>query len=56
MDYVGPLQPSTLRGVTYHYGLVFVGRLSEMRHLEPAQTLEPAEAAKIFYRSVYRLH
>jgi len=56
MDYVVPLQPSVFQGVTYRYVLVFVDRLSKMRHLEPAQTMEPSEAAEIFYRGVWRLH
>jgi hypothetical protein len=56
MDYVGPLPPSTFQGITYRYVLVFVDRLSKMRHLEPTQTMEVTEAAHAFFRSVYKLH
>ena len=33
MDYVGPLPASTFMGVTYCYVLIFVDRLTKMRHL-----------------------
>ncbi|TKA52632.1 hypothetical protein B0A49_13533, partial [Cryomyces minteri] len=56
MDYIGPLPPSTFQGVTYRYALVFVDRLSKMRHLEATQSMEANEAAPVFYRSVYKLH
>lgn len=56
MDYVGPLQPSTFMGVTYRYVLVFVDRLSKMRHLVPTATMEVEEAANAFYQSVWKLH
>jgi transposase InsO family protein len=56
LDYIGPLRPSTFQGVTYRYVLVLVDRLSKMRHLEPAQTMEAAEAAQIFFRSAWKLH
>lgn len=56
VDYVGPLPPSTFMGMTYRYILVFVDRLTKMRHFLPTQTMEPAEAANSFFCSVYRLH
>ncbi len=56
MDYVGPLPPSTFMGVTYRYILVFVDRLTKMRHLVPTATMEVEEAANAFYAHVWKLH
>ena len=56
MDYVGPLPPSTFMGITYRYVLVFVDRLSKMRHLVPTTSMEVNEACDAFYNSVWKLH
>ncbi len=56
MDYVGPLPPSTFMGITYRYILVFVDRLTKMRHLVPTTTMEVEEAANAFYANVWKLH
>ena len=56
MDYVGPLPPSTFMGVTYRYVLVFVDRLTKMRHLVPTATMEVEEATQAFYAYVWKLH
>ena len=53
-DYVGPLPPSTYMGITYRYILVFVDRLTKMRHLVPTVTMETAEAAEAFYAHVWK--
>ena len=56
MDYVGPLPASTFMGVTYRYVLVFVDRLTKMRHLVPTATMEVEEAAHSFYAYVWKNH
>ena len=56
LDYTTPTNPSTHLGVTYKHILVFVDRLTKLRHLEPTVTMEPLEAAQIFIRAVYRHH
>ena len=56
MDYVGPLPPSTFMGITYRYILVFVDRLTKMRHLFPTVTMEAEEAAQAFYANVWKYH
>ena len=56
MDYVGPLPASTFMGVTYRYVLVFVDRLTKMRHLVPTTTMEVEEAAHAFYAHVWKGH
>jgi len=56
MDYITPPNPSLYQGITYKHVLVFVDRLTKMRHLEPTRTMEPAEAADAFIRSVFRHH
>ena len=44
MDYVGPLSASTFMGVTYCYVLVFIDRLTKMRHLVLTATMKVEEA------------
>ena len=56
MDYVGPLSPSTFMGITYRYVLVFIDRLSKMRHLAPVTSMGVEEAANAFYQHVWKLH
>ena len=56
IDYVGPLPPSTFMGVTYRYVLVFIDRLSKMRHFVPTTSMEAEEAANSFYQNVWKLH
>ena len=56
MDYVGPLPPSTFMGITYRYILVFIDRLSKMRHFVPTTSMEVEEAANSFYQNVWKLH
>ncbi len=56
MDYVGPFPPSTFMGITYRYILVFVDRLTKMRHLVPTTSMEAEEAATLFYQNVWKLH
>ncbi|KAG9665731.1 hypothetical protein KCU87_g10162, partial [Aureobasidium melanogenum] len=56
MDYVTPTNPSEHLGIRYKHILVFVDRLTKLRHLEPTVTMEPTEAAEVFIRSVYRHH
>lgn len=56
MDYVGPLPASTFMGITYRYVLVFVDRLTKMRHLVPTATTEVEEAAHAFYAYVWKNH
>ncbi len=43
-------------GITYRYILVFVDRLTKMRHLVPTTTMEVEEAANAFYANVWKLH
>jgi hypothetical protein len=52
MNYVGPLPPSTFMGITYEYVLVFVVRLTKMRHLVPTTSMEVEEATNCFYAHV----
>jgi len=56
MDYVGPLPPSTFMGITYRYVLVFVDRLTKMRHLVPTTSMEVEEATNCFYAHVWKHH
>ena len=56
MDYVGPLPPCTFMGITYRYILVFVDRLTKMRHLVPTTSMEVDEACDVFYQNVWKHH
>ena len=56
MDYVGPLPPCTFMGITYRYILVFVDRLSKMRHLAPTTSMDVEEACNAFYCNVWKHH
>ena len=44
MNYVGPLPASTFMSVTYCYVLVFIDRLTKMRHLVLTATMKVEEA------------
>ena len=56
MDYVGPLPASTFMGVTYRYVLIFVDRLTKMRHLVLTATMKVEEVTQAFYTYVWKLH
>ena len=56
MDYVGPLSASTFMGITYRYILVFIDRLTKMRHLAPVTSMEVEEAVDAFYQNVWKHH
>ena len=56
MNYVGPLLPSTFMGITYRYILVFVDRLTKMRHLVPTATMEVKEVTNAYYAHVWKHH
>ena len=56
MDYVGPLPASTFMGVTYCYVLIFVDRLTKMRHLVLTAIMKVEEATQAFYAYVWKLH
>ncbi|KAH0358992.1 hypothetical protein KCU65_g10159, partial [Aureobasidium melanogenum] len=56
LDYVTPKNPSSHLGITYKHILVFVDRLTKLRHLEPTVTMEPEEAAEILIKAVYKHH
>ena len=56
MDYIGLLPPSTFMGVIYKFVLVFVDRLTKMRHLVPTVTQETEEAAECYYAHVWKHH
>ena len=56
MNYVGPLLTSTFMGVTYHYVLIFVDRLTKMRHLVLTAIMKVEEATQAFYTYVWKLH
>ena len=56
MDYIGPLTPSTFMGITYRYVLVFIDRLSKIRHFVLTATMEVEEAANSFYQNVWKFH
>ena len=43
-------------GVTYCYVLVFIDRLTKMRHLVLTATIEVEEATQAFYTYVWKLH
>ena len=49
MDYVGLLLPSTFMGIIYRYILVFIDRLTKIRHLVPTVTIEVEEATNTYY-------
>ena len=53
MDYVTPTNPSEHLGIRYKHILVFVDRLTKLRHLKPTITIEPTEAVEVFIRLVY---
>ena len=52
MDYVGSLSASTFMSVTYHYVLIFIDRLTKMRHLVLTATMKVEEATQAFYTYV----
>ena len=52
MDYVGPLLVSTVMGVIYCYVLIFVDRLTKMRHLVLTATMKVEEVTQAFYAYV----
>ena len=56
MDYVSSLLASTFMGVTYHYVLIFVDRLTKMRHLVLTATMKVEEVTQAFYTYVWKLH
>ena len=56
MDYVDSLLASTFMGVTYHYVLVFVDRLTKMRHLVLTAIMKVEEVTQAFYAYVWKLH
>ena len=56
MNYVGPLLASTFMGVTYHYVLIFIDRLTKMRHLVLTAIMKVEEATQAFYTYVWKLH
>ena len=56
MNYVGPLLISTFMSVTYHYVLVFIDRLTKMRHLVLTAIMKVDEVTQAFYTYVWKLH
>ena len=56
MNYVGSLSASTFMGVTYCYVLIFVDRLTKMRHLVLTTTMKVEEVTQAFYTYVWKLH
>ena len=56
MDYVGSLSVSIFMGVTYCYVLIFVNRLTKMRHLVLTATIEVEEVTQAFYTYVWKPH
>ena len=56
MNYVGPLSASIFMGVIYCYVLIFVDRLTKMRHLVLTAIMEVEEATQAFYAYVWKLH
>ena len=52
MNYVGPLLISTFMSVTYHYVLVFIDRLTKMRHLVLTAIMKVDEVTQAFYTYV----
>ena len=56
MDYVGPLLSSTFIGIIYRYILVFVYRLTKMRHLVPTVTMEVEEATNAYYAYIWKYY
>ena len=43
-------------GVIYKFVLVFVNRLTKMRHLVPTVTQETEEAAECYYAYIWKYH
>ena len=43
-------------GITYRYILVFIDRLTQMRHLAPVTSMEVEEAVDAFYQNVWKHH
>ena len=56
MNYVDSLSASIFMGVTYHYVLIFINRLTKMRHLVLTATMKVEEATQAFYAYVWKLH
>ena len=56
MNYVGSLPPSTFMKITYRYILVFVDRLTKIRHLVLITIMEVEKVANVFYINVWKLH
>ena len=56
MNYVGSLLTSIFMSVTYHYVLVFIDRLTKMRHLVLTAIMKVEEATQAFYAYVWKLH
>ena len=42
--------------VTYHYVLIFIDRLTKMRHLVLTATMKVEEVTQAFYTYVWKLH
>ena len=49
MNYVGPLLASTFMSVIYYYVLIFVDRLTKMRHLVLTAIMKVEEVTQAFY-------
>ena len=56
MNYVGPLSVSTFMNVTYCYVLIFIDRLTKMRHLVLTAIMKVKEVTQAFYTYVWKLH
>ena len=56
MNYVGPLLASTFMSVTYYYVLIFIDRLTKMRHLVLTAIMKVKEVTQAFYTYVWKLH
>ena len=56
MNYIGSLSACTFMGVTYCYVLVFIDRLTKMRHLVLTAIMEVEEVTQAFYTYVWKLH
>ena len=52
MNYVGSLSVSTFMSVIYYYVLIFVDRLTKMRHLVLTAIMKVEEATQAFYTYV----
>ena len=56
MNYVGSLLASIFMSVTYCYVLIFIDRLTKMRHLVLTAIMKVEEVTQAFYTYVWKLH